>query len=229
MQFVSTGVVVAVLALVAVLARREGRGGPPGDPDRPSYRMPRVYPAVFRVCAAGLLLGAAFCAYTLYRGNPTAAGFLPVIVGATALCLLFAAYYSRWRLEVDGDGVHLRRMLLPDRDVPWGSLDAVGVAPSHTIDDYDVIALVSGGRRALSVQRGSLGGGASPELLLDAARRRGIPVASPLELPPGLSPWRPARRWYEGLSGWRRGLLALAIVVLFMAVLFAVLPFACRS
>ncbi|ERL09646.1 hypothetical protein [Olsenella profusa] len=218
MQFVSTGVVVAVLALVAVLARRERRDGFPEDPERPSYRMPRAYPAVFRVCAAGFLLGAAFCAYTLYRGNPTAAGALPVILGAAALCLLLAAYYSRWRLEVDGDGVHLRRMLLPDRDVPWGSLDAVGVAPSHTLDDYDVITLVSGGRRALSVQRGSLGGGASPELLLDAARRRGVPVASPLELPPGLSPWGPARRWYEGLPGWRRGLVALVSIVVFSAV-----------
>lgn len=217
MQFVSTGVVVAVLALVAVLARREG-GEPPVDPGRPSYRMPRAYPAVFRVCAAGLLLGAALCAYTLYRGNPTAAGALPIILGAAALCLLFAAYYSRWRLEVDADGVHLRRMLLPDRDVPWGSLDAVGVAPSHTLDDYDVITLMSGGRRVLSVQRGSLRGGASPDLLLDAARRRGIPVASPLELPPWLSPWGPARRWYEGLPGWRRGLATLASIVVFSAV-----------
>ena len=70
----------------------------------------------------------------------------------------------------------------------------------------------------LSVQRGSLGGGASSELLLDAARRRGVPVASPLELPPGLSPWGPARRWYEGLPGWRRGLVALASIVVFSAV-----------
>lgn len=217
MRLITTGVMVAILALVTVLARREG-GEPPEDPGRPSYRMPRAYPAVFRVCAAGFLLGAAFCAYTLYKGNPTAAGALPVILGVAALCLAFAGYYSRWRLEVDDDGVHLRRMLLPDRDVPWGSLDAVGVAPSHTLDDYDVITLVSGGRRALSVQRGSLGGGASPELLLDAARRRGVPVASPLELPPGLSPWGPARRWYEGLPGWRQGLVALVSIVVFSAV-----------
>ena len=87
MRLITTGVVVAILALVTVLARREG-GEPPEDPERPSYRMPRAYPAVFRVCAAGFLLGAAFCAYTLYRGNPTAAGALPVILGAAALCLL---------------------------------------------------------------------------------------------------------------------------------------------
>lgn len=76
MRLITTGVVVAILALVTVLARREG-GEPPEDPGRPSYRMPRAYPAVFRVCAAGFLLGAAFCAYTLYKGNPTAAGPCP--------------------------------------------------------------------------------------------------------------------------------------------------------
>lgn len=222
MQFISTGVVVAILTLVTVLARRERQDESPEDPGRPFYRMPRIYPTLFRVFSVILLLGAAFCAYTLYKGNPTAAGALPIILGVAALCLAFAVYYSRWCLEVDDDGVHLRRMLLPDRDVPWDSLDAMGVAPSHTLDDYDVITLMSGGRKVFSVQRGSLGG-ASPDLLLDAARRRCIPVASPLELPPGLSPWGPARRWYEGLPGWRQGLVVLGCVVAFMGALFAAL------
>ena len=58
MRLITTGVVVAILALVTVLARREG-GEPPEDPGRPSYRMPRIYPTLFRIFAVIFLLGAA--------------------------------------------------------------------------------------------------------------------------------------------------------------------------
>lgn len=59
MLLISTGVVVSILTLVTVLARRERQGESPGDPDRPSYRMPRIYPTLFRIFAVIFLLGAA--------------------------------------------------------------------------------------------------------------------------------------------------------------------------
>ena len=63
--------------------------------------------------------------------------------------------------------------------------------------------------------------------LLDAARRRGIPVAPPSELPAGLTPWGPARRWYEHLRPWQQGLLMLACAAMFMVALYAALVAYC--
>lgn len=224
-------VTVAVLGALGLAAARPGRGAGSPDPDRLEYRMPRVWPATMAACGVIILGFAALCAYEMHRGNPTATWpVLAFFLGFAAFAFLACAQFLSWRVSVDGWGVRVRRLLLGARDVAWADVDAVSVGANRYAPPGvpGAVVLMSGGRRAATIDGMYLGGGATAGQLLDAARRRGIPVAPPSELPAGLTPWGPARRWYERLRPWQQGLVVLGCVAAFMAALFAAL-FACCS
>ena len=216
---------VAVLGVLGLVAARSGRGAESPDPDRLEYRMPRVWPATMAVCGAAFL---GFAVWAILSGNPTATPpALAFFLGFAALAFLACAQFLSWRVSVDGWGVRVRRLLFGARDVAWRDVDAVSVGAANRNAPPGVpgaVVLMSGGRRAATIDGMYLGGGrATPGQLLDAARRRGIPVAPPSELPAGLTPWGPARRWYEHLRPWQQGLVVFGCVAAFMAALFAAL------
>ena len=221
-------VTVAVLGALGLAAARPGRGAGSPDPDRLEYRMPRVWPATMAVCGAACL---GFAAWIAPMDDPSALPVAAFFLGSAALALLACAQFLSWRVSVDGWGVRVRRLLLGARDVAWADVDAVSVGANRYAPPGvpGAVVLMSGGRRAATIDGMYLGGGgATAGQLLDAARRRGIPVAPPSELPAGLTPWGPARRWYERLRPWQQGLVVLGCVAAFMAALFAAL-FACCS
>ena len=122
-----------------------------------------------------------------------------------------AAHVASWRVLVDGEGIHARRWLFGPRDVAWGDVDALSVVMAQRMmaGSVDSVAVMSGGRKAMRISGLVLGGPASQGRFLDEARRRGIPVAPPSELPAGLTPWGPARRRLEALPEWEQVIGAL--------------------
>ena len=137
----------------------------------------------------------------------TAWGFLAL----AAFAFLAAAHVASWHVLVDEAGVHARRWLFGPRDVAWGDVDALSVvmAQRAMAGGVDSVAVMSGGRKAMRISGLVLGGPASQGRFLDEARRRGIPVAPPSELPAGLTPWGLARRRLEALPEWEQVLIAL--------------------
>ena len=220
-------VTVAVLGALGLAAARPGRGAGSPDPDRLEYRMPRVWPAAMAVGGAASL---GLAAWIAPMDDPSALPVAAFSLGFAALALLACAQFLSWRVSVDGWGVRVRRLLLGARDVAWADVDAVSVGANRYAPPGvpGAVVLMSGGRRAATLDGMYLGGGrATAGQLLDAARRRGIPVAPPSELPAGLTPWGPARRWYERLRPWQQGLVVLGCVAAFMAALFAALLACC--
>ncbi|MDP9859193.1 hypothetical protein J2S71_000889 [Olsenella profusa DSM 13989] len=219
-------VTVAVLGALGLAAARPGRGAGSPDPDRLEYRMPRVWPAAMAVGGAASL---GLAAWIAPMDDPSALPVAAFSLGFAALALLACAQFLSWRVSVDGWGVRVRRLLLGARDVAWADVDAVSVGANRYAPPGvpGAVVLMSGGRRAATIDGMYLGGGATAGQLLDAARRRGIPVAPPSELPAGLTPWGPARRWYERLRPWQQGLVVLECVAAFMAALFAALLACC--
>ena len=218
-------VTVLIGALWAVAARSD-RGASSPDPDRLEYRMPRVWPATVAVCGVGLLGFAALCAYDMHRGNPTATWpVLAFFLGFAAFAFLACAQFLSWRVSVDGWGIRVSRLLFGRRAVAWADVDALAVTYySNMPGQVRSVTVMSGGRRALTLDGTYLGGReAAPGQLLDAARRRGVPVAHPSELPPGLTPWGPARRWYVGLRPWQQVLLCVVATAAFLAASFSLL------
>ena len=83
----------------------------------------------------------------------------------------------------------------------------------------DSVAVMSGGRKAMRISGLVLGGPASQGRFLDEARGRGVPVAPPSELPPGLTPWGPTRRRLEALPEWEQALGAILVCAVGFALL----------
>ncbi|WP_130813186.1 hypothetical protein [Olsenella sp. Marseille-P4559] len=216
---------VLIGALWAVAARSD-RGASSPDPDRLEYRMPRVWPAF---CAFGgvFCLGLfALFVHEARRGNPTATWpVLAFTLGFAAFAFLACAQFLSWRVSVDGWGIRVSRLLFGRRAVAWADVDALAVTYySNMPGQVRSVTVMSGGRRALALDGMYLGGReAAPGQLLDAARRRGVPVAHPSELPPGLTPWGPARRWYVGLRPWQQLALLVAVTAAFLAASFSLL------
>ena len=214
---------VAILGVLGLAAARSGRGAESPDPDRLEYRMPRVWPATMAVCGAAAL---GFAAWIAPMDDPSALPVAAFFLGFAALAFLVCAQFLSWRVSADEEGVRVRRLLFGARDVAWADVDAVSVGANRYAPSGvpGAVVLMSGGRRAATLDGMYLGGGrATAGQLLDAARRRGIPVAPPSELPASLTPWGPARRWYERLRPWQQGLVVLECVAAFMAALFAAL------
>ena len=218
---------VSAVGLVWRLASRRDRGAAAVAPGALEWRMSRVWPAFVAACGVAFLVPAA---WVLSRARPEEAWVLWEFLALAAFALLVAAHVASWRVLVDGGGVHARRWLFGARDVAWGDVDALSVVVAQRMmaGGVDSVAVMSGGRKAMRISGLVLGGPASQGRFLDEARRRGIPVAPPSELPAGLTPWGPARRWYERLRPWQQGLVVLGCVAAFMAALFAAL-FACCS
>ena len=215
---------VAVLGALGLAVARPGRGAGSPDPDRLEYRMPRVWPATMAVCGAAFL---GFAVWAALSGNPTATPpVLAFFFLAAALAFLSCAQFLSWRVSVDGWGVRVRRLLLGPRDVAWADVDAVSVGANRYAPPGvpGAVVLMSGGRRAATIDGMYLGGGrATPGQLLDAARRRGIPVAPPSELPAGLTPWGPLHRRYAALPGWKQNVVAAAITAASLGAFFLLL------
>ncbi|MDP9859192.1 hypothetical protein J2S71_000888 [Olsenella profusa DSM 13989] len=218
---------VAVLGVLGLMAARPGRGAGSPDPDRLEYRMPRVWPATMAACGVIILGFAALCAYEMHRGNPTATWpVLAFFLGFAAFAFLACAQFLSWRVSVDGWGVRVRRLLFGARDVAWADVDAVSVGANRYAPPGvpGAVVLMSGGRRAATLDGMYLGGGrATAGQLLDAARRRGIPVAPPSELPAGLTPWGPLHRRYAALPKWGQNVAAVAITAVGLALFFGLL------
>ena len=211
-QVVAATVALAVILLLAVSSSRERRGAWSPDPDRLSYRLPRAWWAVMYACSALFL----FALVMAVRGAAAehvgwdwgVAGWIAFFVPSA----LLGAHWQAWRMEVDPGGIRVRRLLLPDRDLPWGSLDAVAVDANPRSREFDNLTFASRGRRLLRIQRLYLGGRDAAEgQLFDALERHGVLVAPPRELPPGLRPWGRFGWWWDGLAGWQRDLFVLAV------------------
>ena len=151
----------------------------------------------------------------------TAWGFLAL----AAFAFLVAAHIASWRVLVDGEGIHARRWLFGARDVAWGDVDALSVVMAQRMmaGSVDSVAVMSGGRKAMRISGLVLGGPASQGRFLDEARRRGIPVAHPSELPAGLTPWGPLHRRYAALPGWKQNVAVIAITAVGLALFFGLL------
>ena len=214
---------VAVLGALGLAAARPGRGAGSPDPDRLEYRMPRVWPATMAACGAASL---GLAAWIAPMDDPSALPVAAFFLGFAALALLACAQFLSWRVSVDGWGVRVRRLLLGARDVAWADVDAVSVGANRYAPPGvpGAVVLMSGGRRAATIDGMYLGGGrATPGQLLDAARRRGIPVAPPSELPAGLTPWGPLHRRYAAPPKWGRNVVVIAITAVGLALFFGLL------
>ena len=214
---------VAILGVLGLAAARSGRGAESPDPDRLEYRMPRVWPATMAACGA-VCLGLA--AWIAPMDDPSALPVAAFFLGFAALAFLVCAQFLSWRVSADEEGVRVRRLLFGARDVAWRDVDAVSVGANRYAPPGvpGAVVLMSGGRRAATLDGMYLGGGrASAEQLLDAARRRGIPVAPPSELPAGLTPWRPLHRRYAALPGWKQNVVAVAVTAASLGAFFLLL------
>ncbi|MDP9859190.1 hypothetical protein J2S71_000886 [Olsenella profusa DSM 13989] len=220
----AVGVLLALSAVGFVwrIASRHDRGAESPDPGVLEWRMSRVWPAFVVAC------GLVFLGFAVWAGlaSPesdrwTAWGFL----GFTAFAFLAAAHIASWRVLVDGGGVHARRWLFGPRDVAWGDVDALSVVMAQRMmaGSVDSVAVMSGGRKAMRISGLVLGGPASQGRFLDEARRRGIPVAHPSELPAGLTPWGPLHRRYAALPGWKQNVVAIAITAASLGAFFLLL------
>lgn len=169
-------VVVAALALLGMATSRPARGARAGRPGGLEWRASRALPAMAIVIGAGFALLATVAALS---GNPTATPpVMAFFLGFAAFGILFGVQVGSWRVRADDEGIHVRRWLFGARDVAWADMDALVVrAGRYTPGVPDKIVVVSGGRRAMSIEGLALGGGrATPGQLLDEARRRGVPV-----------------------------------------------------
>ena len=207
------GVVGMLLAVSAVglvwrLASRRDRGAAAVAPGALEWRMSRAWPAFLVACGLVVLGFAVWAGVASPESDRwTAWG----VLAFAAFAFLVAAHIASWRVLVDGEGVHARRWLFGARDVAWGDVDALSVVMAQRMmaGGVDSVAVMSGGRKAMRISGLVLGGPASQGRFLDEARRRGIPVAHPSELPAGLTPWGPARRRLEALPEWEQVLIAL--------------------
>ena len=224
--FVITGVVTAVLSLLLVVASSGRASVSPGDPGHLVYSAPRGYSVASFVCAGVYAAGFLALALGIWgRGGQSLDLLFPalLLLALAGLAVAAGVYYARWGLVVDGEGVHLSRSFLPDRDVAWGDVDAVAFERGARSPEFDRWTFMSGGRRALSFRRQMLGGRLSRDDQLSLAiEAHGLAERNPLDLSPGLSPWGSLRRRYATAPSWRRGLapLAFAIVVVALALAF---------
>ena len=212
----------SAVGLVWRLASRRDRGAAAVAPGALEWRMSRVWPAFVAAC------GLVFLGFAVWAGvaSPesdrwTAWGFLAF----AAFAFLVAAHIASWRVLVDGAGIHARRWLFGARDVAWGDVDALSVVMAQRMmaGGVDSVAVMSGGRKAMRISGLVLGGPASQGRFLDEARRRGIPVAHPSELPAGLTPWGPLHRRYAALPGWKQNVVAAAVTAASLGAFFLLL------
>ena len=213
---------VSAVGLVWRLASRRDRGAAVVAPGALEWRMSRVWPAFVAACGVAFLVPAA---WVLSRARPEEAWVLWEFLAFAAFAFLVAAHIASWRVLVDGEGVHARRWLFGPRDVAWGDVDALSVVMAQRMmaGSVDSVAVMSGGRKAMRISGLVLGGPASQGRFLDEARRRGIPVAHPSELPAGLTPWGPLHRRYAALPGWKQNVVAIAITAASLGAFFLLL------
>ena len=170
-------VVVAALALLGMVTSRPTTDARAERPGGLEWRASRALPAMAIVIGAGFALAATFAALS---GNPTATPpVMAFFLGFAALAFLVCAQFLSWRVSADEEGVRVRRLLFGARDVAWRDVDAVSVGANRYAPPGvpGAVVLMSGGRRAATLDGMYLGGGrATPGQLLDEARRRGVPV-----------------------------------------------------
>ena len=169
-------VVIAVFALLGMATSRPTTDARAERPGGLEWRTSRALPAMAIVIGAGFAL---LAMVAVLSGNPTATPpALAFFFGFAAFGILFGVQVGSWRVRADDEGIHVRRWLFGARDVAWADMDALVVrAGRYTPGVPDRIVVVSGGRKAMSIEGLALGGGrATPGQLLDEARRRGVPV-----------------------------------------------------
>lgn len=150
---------------------------------------------------------------------PAKLGFL----AAAALSALASAHYRTWRLTADGEGLHLRRLLLPSLDVPWGRLDSFAFS-----NDGQGAYIVSDGRKRASFPVVYLAYGDGSARLGEVVRSHGVPTELERDLPEGVpGPHGLERRQsfddrMRALPVWEQLLLALAFILVFSVVFFLI-------
>ena len=227
----AVGALVTV-ALMALLLRRMGRRSQERRPTSLSAAavscgLPPAFWKLFLVAAlilAALVVALGLAAPALAGGDPL--GQLPAKLGflaAAALCALLGAHYRTWRLVADGEGLHLRRLLLPSLDVPWGRLDSFAFS-----NDGQGAYIVSDGRKRASFPVVCLAYGDGAARLGEVVRSHGVPTELERDLPEGVpGPHGLERR--QSLDDrmrarpiWEQLLLALAFIAAFSAAFFLV-------
>lgn len=223
LRLVPTLAAAAAVSLLALRARREAAEARPAAPGASlSYGLP---PALWRF----MLIGLGFLAVPLMVELGSLAAGEPlfrqweaelVLVAAAALSVLASAHWRTWRLTADGEGLRLRRLLLPSLDVPWEGLDAL-----VTSNDGQTLYVMAGGRRRAGFSMVCVSHGDAVGSLYEAARSHGALVSAERDLPEGVPGPHGARRgdlhdWIGALPAWEAALLVLAACSAFSLALY---------
>ena len=228
LRLVPTLAAAMVVSLLARRASREAAEARPAAPgDALSYGLP---PALWRFMVGCGILLVAFVA-TLGVAVPVLMGSDPLrqwpykLLLALGGCLsvLAGQHYRTWRLTADGEGLRLRRLVLPSLDVPWGELDAL-----VTSNDGQTLYVMAGGRRRAGFSMVCVSHGDALSALYEAARSHGALVSAERDLPEGVPGPHGARRGdlrdrIGGLPAWKATLLVLAACAAFSLVMYLLL------